>query len=183
MNLAFCWSAAVRNFPRASHFSCPLLGGNSTLHHSPCFTITCSRLAHVTLVFFQRSLGHVLGTSQNAPLTHTNSQTYPGSTQSFLLAWTQQHIWWFEPWNRNTRVYNFKMEHLCLLKAAHTHPSPTPADPVPEFQNKLPHLFLFRSTGAFVYDLLVISCVSSCVFVTERVGGNLPNSKQERSNQ
>lgn len=66
---------------------------------------------------------------------------------------------------------NLIMEHLCLLKAACTHPSPSPH--FPEFQNKLQHLFLSRFTGAFVYDLPVISCVSSCVFVTERVGGIL----------
>lgn len=66
---------------------------------------------------------------------------------------------------------NLIMEHLCLLKAACTHPSPSPH--FPEFQNKLQHLFLSRFTGAFVYDLPVISCVSSCVFVTKRVGGIL----------
>lgn len=54
---------------------------------------------------------------------------------------------------------------------------------IPEFQNQLQQLFLSGFTGAFVCDLPVISCVSWCVFVTDRVGGILlTRSRRESTN-
>lgn len=108
--------------------------------------------------------------------SHTHSHpeflSWPG-LPARSVAWTlkQEH------------KVNLIMERLCLLKAACTHPSPSPSPRFPRFQNKLQHLFLSRFTGAFVYDLPVISCVSSCVFVTKRVGGILLTRSRERSNQ